>query len=201
LHSACDLYELDSDKICSLESGFGEKSASNILSAIEKSKSAGLARLLFALGIRHVGEKTGQLLAAAFPTIEALMQADRDALLAVDEIGPETADAIIRFFASPHTREMIARLQSYGVSTESKQERKGDRLQGMTVVCTGTLSTMGRSEAEALVRAHGGKPASSVSKKTSFVVAGENAGSKLTKAQSLDIPVLTEEEFLNLIDS
>lgn len=201
LRSACDLYELDSDKIRSLGSGFGEKSASNMLSAIEKSKSAGLARLLFALGIRHVGEKTGQLLAAAFPTIEALMQADRDALLAVDEIGPETADAIVRFFASAHTREMIARLQSYGVSTESKQERKGDKLQGMTVVCTGTLPTLKRNEAEALVRAHGGNPASSVSKKTHYVVAGENAGSKLTKAQSLGIPILTEEEFLSLINS
>ena len=201
LHSACDLYTLTTDKILSLGSGFGEKSASNMLSAIEKSKSAGLARLLFALGIRHVGEKTGQLLAAAFPTVEALMQADRDALLAVDEIGPETADAIVRFFASEHTRELIARLQSYGVVTESKQERKGDKLQGMTIVCTGTLPTLGRSEAEALIRAHGGNPASSVSKKTHYVVAGEKAGSKLKKANDLGIPVLTEEEFLNLINS
>lgn len=201
LKSAADLYDLTADKILSLGSGYGEKSASNILSAIEKSKEAGLARLLFALGIRHIGEKTGQLLAAAFPTIEDLMRADREALLAIDEIGPESADSILHFFESAHAKRLIERLKAAGVSTESKQERRGDKLAGMTVVCTGTLPTLKRNEAEALIRAHGGNPASSVSKKTSYVVAGEAAGSKLTKAQSLGIPVLTEEEFLNLLNN
>lgn len=200
LKSAADLYDLTAEKILTLGSGYGEKSAFNILSAIEKSKDAGLARLLFALGIRHIGEKTGMLLAAAFPTIEDLMSADREALLSIDEIGPESADSILRFFESAHAKRLIERLKQAGVSTASKQERKGDRLAGMTVVCTGTLPTLKRNEAEALIRAHGGNPASSVSKKTSYVVAGEAAGSKLTKAQSLGIPVLTEEEFLKLLN-
>lgn len=196
-----DLYDLTEEKILSLGSGYGEKSASNILSAIEKSKEAGLARLLFALGIRHIGEKAGQLLAAKFPNMEALLEADKDALLAVEEIGEESAEALLDFMQSPHTKQLMARLQEKGVSMDSKQERKGDKLAGLTVVCTGTLPTLKRNEAEALIRAHGGNPASSVSKKTSYVVAGEAAGSKLTKAQSLGVPVLTEEEFLKLLES
>lgn len=201
LKGVADLYDLTEEKILSLGSGYGEKSASNILSAIEKSKEAGLARLLFALGIRHIGEKAGQLLAAKFPNIEALLEANKEELLAVDEIGEESAEALLSFLGSDHARQLIARLQAAGVSTASKQERKGDKLAGLTVVCTGTLPTLKRNEAEALIRAHGGNPASSVSKKTSYVVAGEAAGSKLTKAQALGVPVLTEEEFLKLLES
>jgi DNA ligase (NAD+) len=201
LAGVADLYDLTEEKILSLGSGYGEKSAANILSAIEKSKDAGLARLLFALGIRHIGEKAGQLLAARFSTMEALLEADKEALLAVDEIGEETAAALLQFLGSDHTKQLISRLQAAGVSMESKQERKGDKLAGLTVVCTGTLPTLKRNEAEALIRAHGGNPASSVSKKTSYVVAGEAAGSKLAKAQSLGVPVLTEEEFLKLLES
>ena len=199
LKSVADLYTLTKEDILSLGSGYGEKSASNILSAIEKSKDAGLARLLFALGIRHIGEKAGQLLAAAFPHLDALREADRDALLAIDEIGPESADSLLRFFQSAHARALIERLQAAGVSMESKEERSGDALAGMTVVCTGTLPTLKRSEAEALIRANGGNPSSSVSKKTSLVLAGEEAGSKLVKAQSLGIRIVTEAEFLALI--
>lgn len=201
LKGVADLYDLTEEKILSLGSGYGEKSAANILSAIEKSKDAGLARLLFALGIRHIGEKAGQLLAARFSTMEALLEADKEALLAVDDIGEETAAALLQFLGSDHTKQLITRLQAAGVSMESKQERKGDKLAGLTVVCTGTLPTLKRNEAEALIRAHGGNPASSVSKKTSYVVAGEAAGSKLAKAQSLGVPVLTEEEFLKLLES
>lgn len=199
LKSAADLYTLTKEDILSLGSGYGEKSASNILSAIEKSKDAGLARLLFALGIRHIGEKAGQLLAAAFPNLDALLEADRDTLLGIDEIGPESADSLLRFFRSAHAQTLIARLKTAGVSMESKEERNGDALAGMTVVCTGTLPTLKRSEAEALIRANGGNPASSVSKRTSLVLAGEEAGSKLTKAQSLGIRIVTEAEFLALI--
>lgn len=199
LKSAADLYTLTKDDILSLGSGYGEKSAANILSAIEKSKDAGLARLLFALGIRHIGEKAGQLLAAAFPDLDALRAADRDALLAIDEIGPESADSLLRFFQSAHAGMLIERLQAAGVFMESKEERSGDALAGMTVVCTGTLPTLKRSEAEALIRANGGNPASSVSKKTSLVLAGEEAGSKLAKAQSLGIRIVNEAEFLALI--
>lgn len=199
LQSAADLYTLTKEDILSLGSGYGEKSASNILSSIEKSKQAGLARLLFALGIRHIGEKTGQLLAAAFPDLASLRAADRDTLLAIDEIGPESADSLLRFFQSEHARTLLDRLQAAGVSTVSKRERTGDALAGMTVVCTGTLPTLKRAEAEALVRANGGNPSSSVSKKTDFVLAGADAGSKLTKAQSLGIRILNEAEFLALI--
>ena len=201
LAGVADLYDLTEEKILSLGSGYGEKSASNILSAIEKSKEAGLARLLFALGIRHIGEKAGQLLAAKFPNMGALLEADKEDLLAVEEIGEESAQSLLDFLKSPHTKQLMVRLQEKGVSMDSKQERKGDKLAGMTIVCTGTLPTLKRNEAEALIRAHGGNPASSVSKKTSYVVAGEAAGSKLTKAQSLGVPVLTEEDFLKLLES
>ncbi len=199
LNGVADLYDLDMAKILSLGSGYGEKSAANILSAIEKSKEAGLARLLYALGIRHIGEKAGQLLAAAFSNMDALLHASMEDLLAVEEIGAESAGSILRFLSHEHTRQLLARLQTAGVSMESKQERKGDKLAGMTVVCTGTLPTLKRGDAEALIRAHGGNPASSVSKKTTYVVAGEAAGSKLAKAQSFGIPVLTEAEFLSLL--
>ncbi len=199
LHSAADLYTLTEQDILSLGSGYGEKSASNIIGAIQKSKQAGLAKLLFALGIRHIGEKTGQLLANAFPNMEALQNASRDELLAIDEIGQESADALLRFFQSEHAKMLLQKLQEAGVSMQSKQERRGDELAGMTVVCTGTLPTLKRPEAEALIRAHGGKPSSSVSAKTSLVLAGEDAGSKLTKARSLGVRICNEAEFLELI--
>lgn len=140
-------------------------------------------------------------MAAKFPNMEALLEADKEDLLAVDEIGEESAQSLLDFLKSPHTKQLMVRLQEKGVSLDSKQERKGDKLAGMTIVCTGTLPTLKRNEAEAMIRAHGGNPASSVSKKTSYVVAGEAAGSKLTKAQSLGVPVLTEEEFLKLLES
>lgn len=199
LHSAADLYTLTEQDVLSLGSGYGEKSASNILNAIQKSKQAGLARLLFALGIRHIGEKTGQLLASAFPNITALQSASREELLAIDEIGQESADALLHFFQSEHARSLLQNLRDAGVSMDSKQERRGNALAGMTVVCTGTLPTLKRPEAEALIRAHGGKPSSSVSARTSLVLAGEDAGSKLTKARSLGIRICSEAEFFELI--
>ncbi|MBP5231115.1 MAG: NAD-dependent DNA ligase LigA [Clostridia bacterium] len=203
LHSAADLYVLTKEKILSLGKGYGEKSADNILGAIEKSKKAGLAKLLFALGIRHVGEKTGQTLADAYPDMDRLMAAGEEELMGLDDVGPEIARSILRFFQSPHAAELLRQLKEAGVSMASRsaEERKSNVLAGATVVCTGTLPTLKRNEAEALIRAHGGNPASSVSKKTSFVLAGEDAGSKLTKAKELGIRILTEEEFLNLIEN
>ena len=200
LCDAADLYALTKEKILSLGAGYGEKSAENILDAIEKSKEAGLARLLFALGIPQVGEKAGQVLAAVFADMDALMNATEEELLAVDDVGKETAGAITRFFAGTHEKELLAKLKQAGVSMRSKQERKGDALAGMTVVCTGTLPTLKRNEAEALIRAHGGNPSSSVSKKTTFVLAGSDAGSKLDKAAALGVRIVDENEFLEMIE-
>ena len=196
--NAADLYYLSKEQLAELE-GLGEKSAENILASIEKSKSRGLAPLICALGIRHIGEKAAQNLALHFKTMSALMSADRDSLCDIDDIGPESADSVIGYFAKPANREIIRRLEEAGVSTEATDSRLSTVLEGKTIVVTGTLSSLRRDEAEELIRRHGGKAASSVSKKTSYVLAGDAAGSKLTKAQSLGIPVLSEDEFINLI--
>lgn len=198
IKNAADLYYLKSEQLAALD-GLGEKSAENILASIEKSKSRGLAPLLCALGIRHIGEKAAQSLATNFKTAKALMEADKDALCKIDDIGPESADSVINYFSKSANREIIARLEEAGVDTTEKDSRIGTALEGKTIVVTGTLSSLRRDEAEELIRRHGGKAAGSVSKKTSYVVAGEAAGSKLAKAQSLGIPVLTEDEFINLI--
>lgn len=196
--NAADLYYLSKEQLAELE-GLGEKSAENILASIEKSKSRGLAPLICALGIRHIGEKAAQNLALHFKTMSALMSADRDSLCDIDDIGPESADSVIGYFAKPANREIIRRLEEAGVSTEATDSRLSTVLEGKTIVVTGTLSSLRRDEAEELIRRHGGKAAGSVSKKTSYVLAGDAAGSKLTKAQSLGIPVLSEDEFINLI--
>lgn len=196
--NAADLYYLSKEQLAELE-GLGEKSAENILASIEKSKSKGLAPLICALGIRHIGEKAAQNLALHFKTMSALMSADRDSLCDIDDIGPESADSVIGYFAKPANREIIRRLEEAGVRTEATDSRLSTVLEGKTIVVTGTLSSLRRDEAEELIRRHGGKAASSVSKKTSYVLAGDAAGSKLTKAQSLGIPVLSEDEFINLI--
>lgn len=196
--NAADLYYLSKEQLAELE-GLGEKSAENILASIEKSKSRGLAPLICALGIRHIGEKAAQNLALHFKTMSALMSADRDSLCDIDDIGPESADSVIGYFAKSANREIIRRLEEAGVSTEATDSRLSTVLEGKTIVVTGTLSSLRRDEAEELIRRHGGKAASSVSKKTSYVLAGDAAGSKLTKAQSLGIPVLSEDEFINLI--
>jgi DNA ligase (NAD+) len=193
-----DLYVLDKEKLASLE-GLGEKSALNILDSVEKSKTAGLARLIYALGIRHIGEKAGAVLASEFGNIDALMNADRETLCAVKDIGPESADALLSFFTTDKNRFIIQKLQEYGVLTEDNSVKNGDILAGKTVVVTGTMVTMKRSEIEALIRSYGGTAAGSVSKKTSFVVAGDEAGSKKAKAEQLGIPVITEEDFLKLL--
>ncbi len=194
-----DLYSLDKDAVASLD-GLGEKSALNILESVEKSKSAGLARLIYALGIRHIGEKAGATLAAEFGDMESLMAADVQTLCAVKDIGPESAEALVSFFASERNRQIISRLKEYGVLMTDNSVKNGDVLKGKTVVVTGTMVTMKRSEIEDLIRSYGGTASGSVSKKTTMVVAGAEAGSKKAKAEQLGIPVITEQEFLKMLE-
>ncbi|WP_297720643.1 NAD-dependent DNA ligase LigA [Intestinimonas sp.] len=194
-----DLYRLKAEDVEQLER-MGKKSAENLMAAIEKSKSAGLGRLLFAFGIRQVGQKAGKVLAARFGTLDALMAADAETLTAVPDIGAITAQSLLEWFQSPQSRHLIETLREAGVSFESTEAPVGETLAGKTFVLTGTLPTLERKEAAALIEAQGGKVTSSVSKKTSYVVAGEAAGSKLQKAVELGITILTEAELLRLLE-
>ena len=198
IHDAADLYALRAEQIASLER-MGEKSAANLIAAIEKSKQAGLERLIFALGIRNIGQVAATALARRYGTLQACMNATAEQLCALDDFGQITADCVIEYFSRPESRELCQRLSAAGVLTESTAAPVGDKLVGKTFVLTGTLPTMSRSEAEALIVAAGGKTSSSVSKKTSYVVAGEAAGSKLTKAQALGVTVIDEAELLRML--
>ena len=198
LQTPAELYYLDAQSVATAER-MGQKSAENLIAAIARSKEQGLARLLYAFGIRQVGAKAAKVLAKRYATLDELMAAAEEELTSVDDIGPVTARYIVEWFSSDQSRHQIEKLREAGVSFASKEEIGDSRFMGMTFVLTGTLETFTRSEAEALVEKFGGKASGSVSKKTTYVVAGENAGSKLTKAQSLGIPVLTEEQFRNLI--
>lgn len=193
-----DLYSLTMDQALALE-GFKEKKAGNLLAALEKSKDCSLDAFLFALGIPNVGRKTARDLAAAFGTLEKLEKATEEELVAIPDVGVIVAQSITEFFSFPENMEMIDRLLKAGVHPREAQQQTGGVLDGLTIVVTGTLPTLSRNEAEELIRRHGGKAASSVSKKTAFVVAGEAAGSKLTKAQQLGIPVLDEAAFMEKI--
>ena len=197
IHSLPDLYRLDVATLSSLER-MGEKSALNILAALERSKTTTLARFIFALGIRHVGEATAKELARHFGDLDALLAASEDDLLHVPDVGPIVAHSIHRFLAEPHNRQVLADLQAAGVHWPQGpgEPQHAQALAGLTVVITGTLPTLGRDAAKALLEAAGAKVAGSVSKKTSFVVAGADAGSKLAKAQELGVPVLDEAAML-----
>ena len=177
----------------------GDKSAAKLISAIDKSREAGLARLLCAFGIRQVGQKAAKVLAGYYPDLDALMAADAEELTRVPDIGAITAGFITEWFSKPQSQHQIRLLREAGVDFRSHEEKKDDRFAGMTFVLTGALERFTRDEASALIESFGGKASSSVSKKTSYVVAGENAGSKLTKAQSLGIPVLSEDEFAEML--
>ena len=193
-----DLYYLDAQSVATLER-MGKKSAENLIGAIEASKTQGLARLLSAFGIRQVGVSAGKTLARRYPDLDALMAATEEELMAIDDIGPVTARYIAAWFASPQSRHQIARLRDAGVSFESREELTDARFAGKTFVLTGTLEGFTRDEASAIIERFGGKASGSVSKKTSYVLAGEAAGSKLTKAQELGIPILTEAQFREMI--
>ncbi|MDE7262430.1 MAG: NAD-dependent DNA ligase LigA, partial [Oscillospiraceae bacterium] len=204
VRTPADLYFLTTEQLAGLER-MGKKSAQNAVDAIAASKERGLERLLYALGIRQVGQKAGKVLAAHFGTYDALAAAGEEELTAIDDVGGITAAYIREWVQSPQSQHLIARLKEAGVSMEAAQQSAGDsgvdaaQFKGMTFVLTGALEKFTRDEAAALIEARGGKASGSVSKKTTYVVAGENAGSKLRKANELGIPVLTEEEFAALL--
>ena len=175
-----------------------EKNTDKLLKAIEDAKANQPDRLLTGLGIQGVGKATARSLMSHFGTIEKLAGASQEELESVSDIGSISAEAIRSYFAEPDNRRLLEKLRDVGVNMEAEQEEAGTVFAGKTFVVTGTLPTMGRSEAVALIQKLGGKAAGSVSKKTSYVLAGENAGSKLTKAQQLGIPVISEEEFLEM---
>ena len=196
--SPAELYSLDAQSVAVLDR-MGQKSAENLINAIEKSKSAGLARLLCAFGIRQVGQKAAKTLAAHFGTLDKLMAASKEELTNVPDIGEITADFITEWFSLPQSQHQIKLLREAGVSFESTETVKDTRFAGMTFVLTGELSGYKRDEAAAIIESFGGKASSSVSKKTTYVLAGENAGSKLKKANDLGITVINEEQFNEMI--
>ncbi|MBQ1226330.1 MAG: NAD-dependent DNA ligase LigA, partial [Clostridia bacterium] len=178
----------------------GEKSVKNLLNAIENSKTRGLAKLLYALGIGQIGDKTADSLAQNYTDIEDFFTVSAQQLTEIDDVGDIVSKCVCDFFAHPSTRETIDRLKDAGVVTASaKKEKKDNRFEGITFVLTGTLPTLTRSEAEEIIISHGGKTSSSVSKKTGIVLAGAEAGSKLTKAEQLGVKIIDEEEFRRLI--
>ncbi len=193
-----DLYTLTSEDIASLER-MGEKSAANLIGAIEASKERGLEKLLYALGVRQVGEVAAEEIARSMRTLEALFSASREDFLAIDDIGEITAGALADFFADEKTKELCEKLKAAGARTDAVSEVRGDIFSGLTFVLTGTLPTMTRDEASELIKKNGGKVSSSVSKKTSYVVAGEEAGSKLTKAQSLGVKIIDENALVDML--
>lgn len=200
VHTPADLYKLGIAKVANLER-MAEKSASNLLAAIEKSKHTTLARFIFALGIRNVGEATAKDMAAHFGGLDALMGADEAAFMEVPDVGPVVAQSISQFFAEPHNREVVEQLRAAGVNwleTTPRRKPQGEQA-GRTFVLTGTLPTMSREEAKEKIEAAGGKVAGSVSKKTDYVVAGAEAGSKLNKAQELGVTILDEEGLMKLL--
>ena len=199
IKSPADLYRLEASQLISLER-MAEKSANNLVAAVEKSKENELYRLVFALGIRNIGLKAAKLICENFATIDDIMNASAEDFEKIEGFGSVMAQSVQGYFALESTRELIDELKQLGLKMKpSEQKPKGGLFEGKTFVLTGTLPNMKRSEAAKLIEAHGGKTSSSVSKKTSFVVAGEEAGSKLTKAQQLGIPVITEEQFMQMI--
>lgn len=198
IKTVTDIYRLDKEKIASLD-GFQQTSANNIIESVENSKNNDLSKLIFALGIRHIGAKAAKLLSDEFKNIDDLMNASLEAISDIDGFGDIMAKSAFDFFQSESARELIADLKSFGVNTESKTVINDNRFEGMTFVLTGTLPTYKRSEASKIIESFGGKTSSSVSKKTSYVLSGESSGSKLDKANQLGIPVIDENEFNEMI--
>ena len=201
LVSTCaDLYDLRRHRktLVGLER-WGEKSTDNLLAAIEKSKAQPYVRVLYALGIRHVGAGVARVIAEAFRSIDALSGASVEELTAVPAVGPRIADSLVHFFADRHNREIVRRLKDAGLIFSGAPRAAGGALAGKTFVLTGTLPTLSREEAKRLIESHGGRVSGSVSKQTDYVLVGEEAGSKLAKARALGIRLLTEREFRDLL--
>ena len=201
IHNAADLYSLTLEGILEANlPGIKQKSAENLVRAIEKSRSNDLSKLIYGLGIRQVGEKAAKVLASHFRTFDALDAATAEELTEINDVGAITAQCIVDYLSQPQSRDLISRLKAAGVNMESTQQLVDERFAGMTFVLTGTLTRFDRKTAQGLIEERGGKAAGSVSKKTTYVVAGEAAGSKLKKAQELNIPVLTEDEFARMLE-
>lgn len=196
---AADLYTLSAEQLMTVDK-VAEKSASNLLESISKSKNAGLSRLIFALGIRHVGKQTAEALASRFETMEKLASATKDDLLAVDDIGSVVAESIMAYFSAEYNRIIVSKLASLGVDMSAHIDRKGESLEGKTFVITGTLAGLSRSEAGALITSYGGKVSSSVSKNTDYLLAGSDGGSKLQKAEKLGVPIISLDDIKNMIE-
>ena len=198
--SPADLYTLETKQLRELDR-FGKKSAENLVASVERSKGNDLYRLVYALGIPHIGAKAAQVLCGAFPTMDQLQEASEEELAQIEGFGGIMAKEVAAFFQKDSAKELVARLKELGVNMEARrQETQSAALAGSTFVLTGTLPTMSRKEATQLIESHGGKVTSSVSKKTSYVLAGEEAGGKLDKARQLEIPILTEEELLRMLE-
>jgi DNA ligase (NAD+) len=190
--SIADIYELKTEDLAALER-MGQKSAERVMAGIAKSKTLPLPRVINGLGIPFVGERTGQILADHFGSLDAIRAADEPSLQQAEEVGPKVSQSILRFFEDEHNKALVDRLAAAGLTlTHQKIDRSGGPLAGLTFVITGTLPTLSRDEAKALIENAGGKVSGSVSKKTSYLVAGEEAGSKLDKAKELNIPILDE---------
>lgn len=198
IHNAADLYSLRAEDVAKLDR-MGAKSAENLIRAIEKSKANDLSRLIYGLGIRQVGEKAAKVLAAHFMTFDIMAAATVEELTEIDDVGAVTAQCIVDYLAQPQSQDLLRCLREAGVNMESSRQLVDNRFSGMTFVLTGTLMRFDRKAAQAMIEERGGKAAGSVSKRTTYVVAGEAAGSKLKKAQELNIPVLTEEEFAEML--
>ena len=203
LKDTADIYGLFQYREELIEQGIigKEKNTDKLLNAIERSKENDAYQLLTGFGIPNVGKAAARAILREFHSINALMEADQESLTNVNDIGEVSANCILEFFGKQENRRIVERMQEYGVNMESKEQPRGSKFQGMTIVITGTLPTLGRKEAAELIEAQGGKASGSVSKKTSMVLAGENAGSKLTKAQELGVQVITEQEFLEMLKS
>ena len=196
-----DLYDLTAGQLMALDR-MGEKSAANVIRNIANSRTNPLPRVLTALGIRFVGERTAVFLAEAFGTMERIAAADIDELQQAEEVGPKVAEEVVNFFREPRNQELLNRLRAAGLQFTYESTRpKGGLLEGLTFVLTGTLPTLSRDDAKKLIEAAGGKVSSAVSKKTSFVVAGEDAGSKLARAQELGVPVLNEQQLIERLST
>lgn len=198
INDCADLYTLKADDLENLER-FAQKSAANLIEAIEKSKQQGLDRVLFGLGIRLIGARAAALLAQNFGNIQSVMKADEEEIAAIPDIGQKMAASLVHYFKEEKSQELVKRLEDAGVRLDYESEAVSDSLGGKTFVLTGTLPTLKRSEAKSLIESHGGKVSGSVSKKTDFVVAGEEAGSKLDKANAIGVAVLTEDELLAML--